>query len=90
MSIVDERILEYLDENDLGSPGEIHKACCMEYSSEYFSTRIRTLNDHGLVQRVSPRGIYRITENGEKYLAGEYDARHDDEKEADGGTTVPA
>lgn len=91
MSIVDERILEYLDEHEFGSPGEIHKECCIDYSREYFSQRIRILNDHGLVQRINPNGVYRITENGENYLIGEYDARvHDDEKEADGGATVSA
>ena len=95
MSIVDERILEYLDEHELGSPSEIHQAASMDYVNGYFSERIRELAEHGLVQQVSPRGVYRITDRGEQYLAGDYDARDNNESpdepeetETDGGTTT--
>lgn len=90
MTLVDERILEYLAEHEAGSPSEIHDECCMAYHRNYFAERARTLADHGMIQRISAKGVYRITEQGEEYLAGEYDARvHDDQEETDGGR-VPA
>lgn len=72
MCLVDERILEYLRDNDVGSPGEIHRVAQMDYADGYFSDRICTLRDKGLVQQVSPRGVYRISEEGSAYLAEDY------------------
>jgi len=65
----------------------------MDYHKGYFSERIRKLAEHGLVQQVSPRGVYRLTDRGRDYLSGEYDAREEsdiEKHETDGGTTVTA
>lgn len=92
MSIVDERILEYLNENDAGSPSEIKEAGELSYHPAYIAERARKLADKDFIRRISAKGVYQITERGEAYLAGEYDASvHDDEKEeTDGGVTAQA
>lgn len=89
MSIVDDRVLEYLRENEAGSPSEIHDEG-LPWNRGYVAQRMQQLAEYGFIQRISAKGVYRITERGEAYLAGEYDARkHDDEKEeTDGGLTA--
>lgn len=67
----DDRILELLDEEgnltpqaveDFGGPSAGH-------AHDRFPVLVR----HGLVTKIS-RGLYRITDEGEAYLAGELDA----------------
>jgi len=89
MSIVDDRVLEYLDENEAGTPAEIRRDAKIPYSGTHVARRLRELCDRGFIKRVSAAPTYMITERGEKYLAGEYDAREHEEK-ADGGTTLSA
>lgn len=68
----DERILEFLNEKEIvASPSVI--AANIDYTGEYISRRCRKLTDAGLLQRVDPTN-YRITEKGERFLAGELDA----------------
>lgn len=66
----DDRILEYLAETDHAPPKEI--AGEIRYDSQYVGRRCRTLADAGLLQNIG-RGLYRITDSGTQYLAGELD-----------------
>lgn len=103
MSLADDRILEYLSEEEVeaGSPAEIReKANITFYSKNHISRRLRDLEDKGFVVRIAAPAVYRISERGQAYLDAEYDASvhdndkyvHDDEKdtEADGGVSAAA
>ena len=68
----DDRILETLaDSNLILSPAVI--AINTEYTRNYINKRVAVLLENGLIERVQD-GYYRITEKGQKYLAGELDA----------------
>lgn len=67
----DERILEVLRYELVLSPTIIAEN--IDKSREEVSRRLKELTGAGFVDRVS-RGRYRITEDGEAYLAGELDA----------------
>ncbi len=73
MTQADERILEFLFEKDIvASPSVI--AANIDYTGEYISRRCRKLASVGLIQRIDASN-YRITEFGEKFLAGEVDSK---------------
>jgi predicted transcriptional regulator of viral defense system len=42
-------------------------------SRTHASSRMSTLTDAGLLERIGP-GLYRLTDSGKKYLRGEFDA----------------
>lgn len=74
----DDRILETLESSGLTlSPRVIAENT--DYSGNYINKRIRRLADAGLVERMD-EGLYRISELGQDYLAGDLDAE-DLEKE---------
>lgn len=74
MVLLDDRLLEYLAENQPAQPSKIVGHECVNYSSEYVRRRLKdNLEPHGLVQNLGG-GVYRITDDGEAYLAGELDA----------------
>lgn len=81
MSIVDESVLEYLSEHEAGTPGEIRNEAGIPYTPTYVAERCRELADRGFIRRISAAPTYRLTERGEKYLAGEYDARDADSRD---------
>ncbi len=64
----DDRILEYLRDSDHAPPKEI--ADTARFHPEYIGERCRKLRDHGLLQNLG-RGLYRITDLGERYLSGD-------------------
>lgn len=72
MTLVDDRVLEYIDEHGHGSATEMMEKGPIRYSRQYIATRCRTLAEHGLLMHVG-NGVYTITENGRKYLRGELD-----------------
>lgn len=76
MTIVDDRVLEYIRENEHGSPTEMKREGPIRYSRQYIAERCRKLAEHGLLQPVG-NGVYTITERGEKYLDGELDTHVD-------------
>ena len=78
MNPVDNRILEFLATEGASSPKIV--ADDLGNHPEYVGDRLRTLTEYGLVDRPG-RGIYRITEDGEAYLAGELDAGELDKEE---------
>lgn len=67
----DDRILEYLENTEHAPPKEIADAT--GFHPEYIGERSRVLRDRGFLENLG-RGLYRITELGEEYLAGELDA----------------
>lgn len=73
MSIVDERILEFLAEHGPRQPSQIREGLAehgMEYNGKYLGRKCGELADHGLLQNLG-NGIYTVTERGERYLSGE-------------------
>ena len=75
MVLLDERILELLseEENEFMSPSDIADHKRIPYSSQHVGRRCKKLAAHGLLKPVA-RGVYTITEEGEAYLGGEYNA----------------
>jgi predicted transcriptional regulator len=73
MVLCDDRILEYISENESGSPKEMEDSGLVRYSSQYIGQRCKKLVDYGLLRHLG-NGVYVITEQGEQYLEGELDA----------------
>ncbi|PSP76166.1 MarR family transcriptional regulator [Halobacteriales archaeon QS_1_68_20] len=72
MTKADDYILELLADSDLVlSPAVV--AYNIDYTRNYVTGRLSTLTEAGLVERPDS-GMYRITETGRAYLAGELDA----------------
>jgi hypothetical protein len=85
MTLVDDRVLEYISKYGHGSPTEMMKEGPIRYSRQHIARRCRTLADHGLLLAVG-NGVYTITDKGEAYLDGELDTGELDEvEESDGG-----
>lgn len=77
MTIWDDRILEYLRDNDgAASVGELADSDVVRVSNPHVSRRCKKLLEHGLVRDLG-NGVYALTERGEKYLDGELDANED-------------
>ncbi|GAB6878797.1 hypothetical protein JCM17823_10710 [Halorubrum gandharaense] len=72
MTLVDDRILEYLHENEAASPTEMMKGGPIKYSRAYIGRRCKRLKKEGLLREISD-ATYVITENGEAYLEGRLD-----------------
>ena len=83
MSIWDDRILEYISENDGGSVGEIADHDLIRVSQPHVSRRCKTLAEHGLLRALG-NGVYVITEEGKCYLDGELDAEDLSEENGNG------
>jgi len=76
MVLADDRILEYLSEEETATPGEMVKSGFVRYSNGYISQRCQKMAERGLVRNLG-RGVYTITERGEEYLRGEIDTSED-------------
>ena len=74
MSIWDDRILEYIMENDSGAPTQIANSENVHVSKQHISHRLRELADHELLDSIG-KGMYRLNKKGEHYLLGNYDAQ---------------
>ncbi|WP_117365822.1 MarR family transcriptional regulator [Natrarchaeobaculum sulfurireducens] len=72
MSLVDDRILEYICENDSGSPKKMKDEGRIRYSRQHIARRCRKLAEKGLLTHLG-NGVYIITDEGEAYLKGELD-----------------
>ena len=73
-SVWDDRILEWMRENDgTGTPKELNDSGLIRVSRTQVSRRMKKLAEHGLLQHVG-NGAYILTEEGEAYLDEEYDA----------------
>jgi len=72
MVLVDDRVLEYLRENETGSPTKMMNQGPIRYSSQYIGRRCKKLKDQKLVRHLG-NGVYTITEDGEAYIEGRLD-----------------
>lgn len=75
MSLVDDRILEYIHENESGSPTEIMEEGRLQYSRQHVARRCRKLADEGLLKHLG-NAVYIITDEGEAYLEGRLDTQN--------------
>lgn len=74
MVLADERILEFLSVEGRSSPKMIADDERIPFVRQYVNRRLSALANAGFVQKVG-RGFYQLTEQGEDYLSGEFDAR---------------
>jgi DNA-binding PadR family transcriptional regulator len=72
-SVWDDRILEIISQEGPSSPKTIKDTGVIHVSKGHISNRLSTMAEHGLLHRL-PNGVYSLTEEGEAYLEGEYDA----------------
>lgn len=82
MQAVDDRLLEYLDQEGDGTPSSILDDGDLDYHRKTAGRRLRLLNEVGMVDRIG-RGVYRITPTGRAYLAGQEDLRDVENPEND-------
>ena len=75
MSAADDRILEYLSENESGSPTKMKREGPIRYSRVQVHRRCKKLAENGLVNDLG-NGVYMITEDGEAYLEGRLDTEN--------------
>lgn len=85
MSIVDERVLEYLEVHESDSPKKIQQEAGIPYTDGYVAQRCQKLAENDFIHPLG-RGVYRLKERGQKYLDGEFDARSLDEREQEKAT----
>lgn len=72
MTRADDYILEFLGHNDIiASPRVI--SANIDYSHQYVNERMKPLRENGLVKNTGD-GLYKITDKGREYLAGDLDA----------------
>lgn len=83
MSIVDDRVLEFIDDNGYGSPTEMKREGPIRFSRQYVAARCRELADHGLLKPVG-NGVYVLTDRGEQYLSGELATFEDGDDDSPG------
>ena len=76
MTIWDDRILEYIREEDSGSPTKLAESGYVRVSPQHISRRLKELAEHGLLQHLG-NGVYIITDRGEAYLDGKIDVAED-------------
>lgn len=73
MTVWDDRLLEYANENDSVSAAEVKDLEHIRISRSQISRRLRKLADHGLLKDLG-NGVFVITADGEAYLNEELDA----------------
>ncbi|AGN02823.1 hypothetical protein L593_14420 [Salinarchaeum sp. Harcht-Bsk1] len=71
MTPADDQILEVLAEEGAGTPSSLAKT--LDYNNNYLTTRCTKMTEYGLLEKPA-RGLYRITDAGESYLAGNLNA----------------
>jgi len=74
MTLVDDRVLEYLREHDSGTPTKMKREGPINYSRPYIDRRCKRLSEEGLVKHFG-NGVYVITDDGEAYLDGRLDTQ---------------
>lgn len=72
MSIADDRLLEFLNENGPATPTKMYEDDRVRFSRQHINTRCKRLTEYGLLVNLG-NGVYSITEDGERYLGGELD-----------------
>ena len=72
MTRADDYILEFFEDTAIVATPHV-VAANIDYSRQYVNRRVRRLTEHELLEKVDD-GLYRITDRGEDYLAGDLDA----------------
>ncbi|OAQ54602.1 hypothetical protein HTG_03335 [Natrinema mahii] len=70
MDPADERILEYMQAEDVFEPNQFDEAGICP--ADFAAYRCRELTKYGLMTRHMP-GVYEVSDAGERYLAGDLD-----------------
>jgi len=78
MSIWDDRILEFIEEEGSASPKELEGSGYFDVAKPHLSRRMQKLADKGFLVSLA-NGVYLISEQGEAYLNEELDASELDE-----------
>ena len=73
MTIADERVLEYLDEHESGTPKQMADTDGFRFSRSYIHQRCRELERYGLIRHLG-NGVHIITDEGRQYLEGDLNA----------------
>lgn len=89
MVLLDDRILEFLDENEAGSPSEIKRGTTTDNSRQHFARRCRKLTEEGLLREIS-NATYVLTDDGRAYLDGRLDTQRWVRLDDDGSAETPA
>lgn len=84
MTIWDDRILEIIRDEESGTSTKLADKDVIRVSQSTVSRRLQKLADHDLLQPL-PNGVYVMTEEGEAYLNGKYDAER--ERYINGGSS---
>jgi predicted transcriptional regulator len=71
---VDDRILEYLSEEGPTTPTKMADDERIRFSRGYINQRCQKLAEKGFLINLG-NGVYQITDRGEAYLAGKFDAQ---------------
>ena len=90
MVLADERILEYMRENESGAPTEMAESGDVRYTPQHISQRCKKLAENDLLRSLG-NGVYIITDAGKAYLKEEYDAeagRYLDQDQTSGPDTT--
>lgn len=77
MVLADDRILEFLQEFGPAAPSKIAADERIVWGRQHIGNRCRKLAKYGLTKEVG-NGVYAISEQGEQYLHGEFNAREVD------------
>lgn len=72
MTIWDDRILEYVDEEGSATPKKLDESGFIHVTRSQISRRLRRLTEGGLLEHLG-NGVYVITEEGEAYLEERFD-----------------
>jgi len=86
MSIWDDRILEFIDEEGSASPKELEDSGYFDVTKPHLSRRMQKLADKGFLVALA-NGVYLISDKGEAYLNEELDASKLDDNGSNGETT---
>lgn len=96
MSIWDDRILEWMRENEeSGTPKQIHESGNFRISQTQVGRRMKKLAEHGLLKHIG-NGAYVLTDEAGAYLNEQYDAetgryvKNDDSTDASADDTTEA
>jgi len=76
MTIWDDRILEIIREEGNGAASELADREEIHIARSTITRRLQKLADNNLLQPL-PNGVYMLTDEGEAYLDGEYDAERE-------------
>lgn len=74
MTIWDDRILEFVQENESGSPTKLRDGAEIPVTPTQIGRRCQVLADYGLLKHLG-NAVYVLTEEGERYLEGELNAQ---------------